>query len=352
MHFENITIFINKIQFMKLILAVFVLWSTALPQIDFGQNSSADSVSAHVVNFFKKFWYEKMKISRALLRAFPKSLSDGLRFNTATKIDINIAEKEYKNYCSKLKQMLPNGVLEFKARDDAPDSVFIEDCLVTFQKKCLVTHPGHLARRIETIGLKKQLLDWKLPFEKLDEMKEIDHNAFCDGGDVLELPNKYPWFGMPFNKKNINKKIFKIIFFFLKQKSWCAAVVAKSLGVNVITIDIAKAAKYEILHLKSALTWVDSNLLVGYDIPVMHNIFSEMQDKCKLPLEVVWVNSLACANVLRINNCLLVPQGFPQCQHQIQKKLVGKSIQVDHVDNSELRKLDSGLTCLSVLLSI
>jgi len=76
-----------------------------------------------------------------------------------------------------------------------------------------------------------------------------------------------------------------------------------------------------------------------------------MQNKCNLPLDILWVNDLACANVLRVNDYLFMSEGFQDCQQNIQKK-AGNNVIVQCLDNCELRKLDSGLTCLSVLLSV
>jgi dimethylargininase len=49
-------------------------------------------------------------------------------------------------------------------------------------------------------------------------------------------------------------------------------------------------------------------------------------------------------NTLLINDCLITPQGFPNTR----KKLEALGLAIIELDVSEVRKMDGGLTCLSL----
>ena len=51
------------------------------------------------------------------------------------------------------------------------------------------------------------------------------------------------------------------------------------------------------------------------------------------------------ANCLRINDYLLIPRGFPKSK----KKIIELGYNIIELDMSEFRKIDGGLTCLSLL---
>jgi dimethylargininase len=51
------------------------------------------------------------------------------------------------------------------------------------------------------------------------------------------------------------------------------------------------------------------------------------------------------ANCLRVNDFLLIPRGFPKSKN----KIVELGNNIIELDMSEFRKMDGGLTCLSLL---
>jgi dimethylargininase len=52
------------------------------------------------------------------------------------------------------------------------------------------------------------------------------------------------------------------------------------------------------------------------------------------------------ANVLHVNGTLLLPAGFPR----VRAKLGALGLPLVELDTSEIRKMDGGLTCLSIRL--
>jgi dimethylargininase len=61
---------------------------------------------------------------------------------------------------------------------------------------------------------------------------------------------------------------------------------------------------------------------------------------------VVGPDETYAANVVRVNDRLLMPRGFPR----LRERLGATGAEVVELDTSEARKMDGGLTCLSLRL--
>ena len=55
-------------------------------------------------------------------------------------------------------------------------------------------------------------------------------------------------------------------------------------------------------------------------------------------------DELYAANTLLVNNCLLMPKGFPKTRRRLERL----GLRVIELDISEARKMDGGLTCMSL----
>ncbi len=96
------------------------------------------------------------------------------------------------------------------------------------------------------------------------------------------------------------------------------------------------------LHLKSSVSYVGENtLLVTKDFADL----DEFQAYDKIILDA---NEEYAGNVLLINDCLIMPKGFPSTR----KKLEALGIEVIELDVSEARKMDGGLTCMSLRFKV
>jgi dimethylargininase len=61
---------------------------------------------------------------------------------------------------------------------------------------------------------------------------------------------------------------------------------------------------------------------------------------------VVDANEEPACNTLLVNGTLLTPSGFPKTRHQLDQT----QLPVIELDVSEARKMDGGLTCMSLRL--
>jgi dimethylargininase len=92
------------------------------------------------------------------------------------------------------------------------------------------------------------------------------------------------------------------------------------------------------LHFKSSVNYVGKNtLLVTPD-------FAEREQLSGYDKIVVGKAEAYAANTLLVNEHLLTPTGFP-CTRQ---KLEALGFEIIELETSEVRKMDGGLTCMSI----
>jgi dimethylargininase len=94
----------------------------------------------------------------------------------------------------------------------------------------------------------------------------------------------------------------------------------------------------EMLHLKSGLSYLENNHLLVFGEFCKQQAFSDFNK-----IEVGEDEAYA-ANSLWINNTVLVPFGFPTTLQKIKQA----GFRTMEIDVSEFRKLDGGLSCLSL----
>ena len=138
------------------------------------------------------------------------------------------------------------------------------------------------------------------------------------------------------------------------------AVLSDVFGVDVLAVPVPY--HMHILHLKSLMTWIDGHTVVTWDHDCAKQALKHMNESIQnmnssLPkIEALFVPDLAIANVVRVNDTVFISEGFPESEAVIERAMHNKNIdpnlRIVAVDNSELRKCDSALSCLSVLLSV
>ena len=92
------------------------------------------------------------------------------------------------------------------------------------------------------------------------------------------------------------------------------------------------------LHLKSSANYLGPNTVLTSEALAADGMFTVHREFLIDPDEVY------AANVLWINGTVLVPAGYPRTTWQIERL----GLPVMALDVSEMRKMDGGLTCLSI----
>jgi len=94
----------------------------------------------------------------------------------------------------------------------------------------------------------------------------------------------------------------------------------------------------EVLHLKTGVNYIENNnMLVSGE-------FIEKEDFKSFNKIIVPVNEAYGANCIWVNDTVIVPEGYPT----VEKGIRDAGYKVIIVDTSEYRKLDGGLSCLSL----
>jgi dimethylargininase len=104
-------------------------------------------------------------------------------------------------------------------------------------------------------------------------------------------------------------------------------------GNNWTTIPVVSG-----LHLKSSVNYVGGNTLL---VTESFADFDEFRSYDKI---IVDRDEAYACNTLLVNDRLITPRGFPTTR----RKLERKGFEIVELDMSEARKMDGGLTCLSI----
>ncbi len=221
------------------------------------------------------------------------------------------AEEQHSQYVDALQSCgLEVKVLE--ADSQFPDSVFVEDVALCTPECTIVTNPGAPSRNGEKLKIKSVL-------ESYYKQKEsIQAPGSLDAGDVM-MVGKHFYIGIS-QRTNIQgaDQLIKIL---------------ERYGMTGSTVPLK-----EMLHLKSGLSYLEQNHLLISGEFINHPAFEEFQ---KIEVDA---NESYAANSLWVNSTVLVPSGFPRTLVKIKKAGYRTLI----LDVSEFRKLDGGLSCLSL----
>jgi dimethylargininase len=236
----------------------------------------------------------------------------GLTHGDAASGDIDLFERQHRAYVDALSAAgLDVEVLE--PLDAFPDAHFVEDVAVIVPELIVVTRPGATERRGEPQYMEPSL-------QSLGELEHIVAPGTLDGGDVLMMGRR--------------------CFIGRSQRSNAEGVrqlsaLLESRGYACSTIEVEAG-----LHLKSSLTAItDDTVAVCKDISG-HAALSSLR---KL---VVDSSESYAANLLRVNERLLVPADCIRTIDQL--AALCPDVEIVPLDVSEARRMDGGLTCMSL----
>lgn len=193
-----------------------------------------------------------------------------------------------------------------------PDSTFIEDtCLVT-PGCAIITHPGAPSRKGEVEAVKQAMETLGLTTEK------IVHPGTLDAGDIMMEGNHY-YVGL---SERTNPEGYRQLRSILERHGHTSS------SISLETV----------LHLKTGISYLENNRLLAFGEFLTK---PELEKFILLPVEP---QEAYAANSLWINGQVLVPMGFSKTKRMIEKN----GYATIEVDVSEFRKLDGGLSCLSL----
>lgn len=227
--------------------------------------------------------------------------------------DYRLALKQHDAYIEALKSC-GVAVTVLEADEAYPDSCFVEDVAVLTKACAVITNPGASTRK----GEEKSIVDAVKSFYPADKIHYIKDPGTLEGGDVMMVGNHF-YIGLS-----------------ARTNAEGAGQLIEALGRHGHTGSVVPLQK--VLHLKTGLAYLENNNLLISGEFVQR---AEFRDFNKI---VIPETESYSANCIWMNGKVLVPLGYEKTQ----KAIEAAGYEVIPVDTSEYRKLDGGLSCLSL----
>lgn len=252
--------------------------------------------------------------TQAIVRTPAANFAEGLTTVSLGSPRFDLVLQQHSLYCDALVEC-GLAITKLEADPRFPDSTFVEDTAILTARGAILTRPGAASREGEV----KATLSAVLAF--YPEPLSIVAPGTVDGGDICEAGNHF-FIGLS-HRTN-------------EEGAHQLAAHLAALGYTSSTIDVR--AMISILHLKSGIAWIGDNTLV-----VMEEMAANPQFR-DFSLIRVPVDETYGANCVRVNNRILTAAGFPRRTAE----LVARGFHPLVLDMSEFRKMDGGLSCLSL----
>jgi len=249
--------------------------------------------------------------TRAIARQPGKNFARGLTTTVSdAPPDYEMLVKQHAAYINELKSIGLEVIL-LDALPEHPDAYFVEDTAVVTAEAAIITRPGAASRRGEEQSIAPVLARFR-------KIERIHPPATVDGGDVLQVERHF-FIGI---SERTNPAGADQLGRILSGNGYTCSTVAVDAG----------------LHFKSSVNYVGNHTLLVTENFADHEIVGGYN---KI---VVDSHEAYAANTLWINDCLLMPAGYPGTR----KKLETLNLKIVELDISEVRKMDGGLTCMSI----
>ncbi|WP_428650027.1 dimethylarginine dimethylaminohydrolase family protein [Roseibium sp.] len=194
-----------------------------------------------------------------------------------------------------------------------PDSCFVEDPAFCLPEGAIQLRPGTDSREGEGREIRPAL------DKVFGKVVELPGNGHVDGGDVLMLDDVI-LIGLSARTDRDGAEAF--------------AQVLGDWGYNAEICETPEG----VLHFKTACSTLGDGVILATKVMADSGFFGER------PLVVVPEGEDYAANVIRVNDVVLVPEGYPKTLAAIE----AAGFKTVVVPTHEARKVDGGLSCLSL----
>ena len=248
---------------------------------------------------------------RAIVRTPCENIINGLTTSNLGKPNYENALLQHKDYIKALEECgLDVTVLPHD--NNYPDSTFVEDTALLTPHCAIISNPGAPSRKGEILEMKKVLTNF------YKNVEEISGDGTVEPGDIMAVGSHY-YIGL---SKRTNAKGAEQLLTILKKYNLSGSVVKMK----------------DMLHLKTGLAYLENNNLVAC------GEFINKPEFQKYNIIKIDEDESYAANCVWINNVVLIPKGYPKAKAAIEKE----GYKIREVDTSEFRKVDGGLSCLSL----
>lgn len=252
-----------------------------------------------------------MRFTRAIVRLPSISMVNGISSSDLGIPDHKLALHQHGKYVEAIKRCGLN-VRILPADENFPDSTFVEDTALLTPDVAIITNPGAPSRQAEIHSMHKVIKEY------YDHIEMIKHPGTLEAGDVMMVGSHF-YIGL---SERTNKDGAEQFIHILENNGMTGSLIEFS----------------GMLHLKSGISYLEHNNLLAVDILTKHADFS------KFNIIPVPEHESYAANSVWINGNVLTPSGYPETK----KNLQNAGYETIVLDVSEFRKLDGGLSCLSL----
>ena len=257
-----------------------------------------------------------IRFRMALVRPPSETFADGITTAALGAPDVSLALRQHGSYCAALER-LGLRLVPLPADSTHPDSTFVEDVAIVTPQGAILCRPGAPSRLGEVEAM-------RAPLERaIGKVATIEAPGTVDGGDVCQADERF-FIGVSRRTNEAGAR---------QLAAWLG-----ELGYACTLVDIRDDAR--LLHLKSGLAWLGGKDLVVVEWLASHPAFAGYRTLAVPRAE------LYAANCVRVNDSVLIAEGFPALARRIEEL----GYRVVPVDVSEFRKMDGGLSCLSLRL--
>ena len=248
-------------------------------------------------------------VSKAIVRRPGRNFAEGITTAKLGKPDFEKALEQHSAYCDALAGCgLELIVLE--ADEKYPDGCFVEDTAIVTSEVAVISRPGAISRMGEEAEISETLSEFR-------KVETIKLPGTLDGGDVLRVENHF-FIGI---SGRTNREGAMQLSAILSKYGYAASETEVGSG----------------LHLKSGIAYIGKGNFISVEgfskiAGSSGNIILDQEESYS-------------ANCLAVNDSLLIPKGFPKSK----RKIVELGYNIIELNMSEFRKMDGGLTCLSLL---
>ena len=246
----------------------------------------------------------------AIIRQPNKSIQNGLSSQNLHP-QYEIIAEEHSNYIKAIKESGLKIKL-LKSLEEYPDSIFVEDPALTYKSNVIILNPFDPSRNGEKNIIENEIKDL------FDNILFVE-DGFVEGGDILNINNHFI-IGLSNRTNQLGAENLSTIL----------------QGLDA-TVEICKTPD-DILHFKSECSVIDDDTILVSNKMAQLNYLRSNYQLIELPL-----GEEGAANSLRINDKLLLPDGFEKAEEILSKKYTIIKVKVD-----EIAKVDAGLSCMSL----
>ncbi len=223
-------------------------------------------------------------------------------------VNLELALEQHKKYCQTLED-LGIDLIRLEPNDEYADSCFVEDTVVVFGNRAIITRMAKESRRGESDAIEMILSEYK----KIESVKEP---GYLEGGDVIHLPDS-------------------LICGITKRTNHDGA----SQMEHWLDTFVHRIEDLDIMHIKSHVTFIDRAIVVCNQKYVDNPILEPFRRIVLPPSESHSANTLTVDEVVIMS-----------ARHDKTALMVKEAgFDVIQLDMSEFEKCDGALTCLSIV---